>query len=220
MSAAERATLGRVCVEHDLFAVCDEVWEDVRFDGARHGSLLAEPGMAGRAVKIGSAGKLFGLTGWKVGWMVAHGELAALLGRAHQFLTFTTPPALQWAVAEGLGLDDAWFAAQAAERTRQRGRLIGGLEGAGFAVLPNAATWFVCVDLAASGIGLGDVAFAEAAVAAGVASIPCSALYEGVAGPEGLVRLCFTKPDEQIDAAVERLGRLRAELVREGAGLL
>jgi aspartate/methionine/tyrosine aminotransferase len=209
-SAAERATLARVCVEHDLVAVCDEVWEEVRFDGAPHGSLLAEPGMAGRAIKIGSAGKLFGLTGWKVGWMAAQGELATLLGRAHQFLTFTTPPALQWAVAEGLGLDDDWFDRRRSGWERQRARLVAGLVAAGYAVLPNVATWFVCIDLAASGIGLGDADFAEAAVAAGVASIPVSALYEGVAGPRSLVRLCFTKPDGQIDAAVERLGRLRA----------
>jgi aspartate/methionine/tyrosine aminotransferase len=217
-SAAERAALARVCVEHGLVAVCDEVWEEVRFDGARHGSLLAEPGMAGRAVKIGSAGKLFGLTGWKVGWMVAHGELATLLGRAHQFLTFTTPPALQWAVAEGLGLDDAWFAAQAAGRARQRARLVAGLAAAGYVVLPNAATWFVCINLAASGIALGDHEFARRAVAeAGVATIPVSALYEGVPGPQGLVRLCFTKPDAQIDTAVERLARFR-RLVMSGDG--
>lgn len=214
MSAAERAMLARVCIAHDLVAVCDEVWEEVRFDGARHGSLLGEPGMAGRAVKIGSAGKLFGLTGWKVGWMVAGSELATLLGRAHQFLTFTTPPALQWAVADGLGLGDVWFDGQRAGWARQRGRLIAGLEAAGYVVLPNAATWFVCVDLAASGIGLDDVEFAERAVSgAGVASIPCSALYEGVPGPRGLVRLCFTKPDGQIDEAVARLSRLRSRLV-------
>jgi len=213
-SADARAMLARVCVEHDLVAVCDEVWEEVRFDGGRHASLLGEPGMAGRAVKIGSAGKLFGLTGWKVGWMVAEGELATLLARAHQFLTFTTPPPLQWAVAEGLALGEAWFTAQAAERGRQRARLIAGLEQAGYAVLPNVATWFVCIDLAASGVDLRDVEFAERAVAeAGVASIPVSALYEGVPGPEGLVRLCFTKPDGQIDAAVERLAGFRRCLI-------
>lgn len=212
MSAADRAMLARVCIENDLIAVCDEVWEEVRFEGVPHASLLAEPGMAGRAVKIGSAGKLFGLTGWKIGWMVAQGELAALLARAHQFLTFTSPPALQWAVAEGLGLDDPWFDGQRAGWARQRARLIAGLEAAGYAVLPNVATWFVCVDLAASGIDLKDADFAEVAVSAGVASIPVSALYEGIPGPAGLVRLCFTKPDGQLDTAAERLARLRQRL--------
>ncbi len=109
---AELAMLAEICVRHDLVAICDEVWEDVRFDGAPHRSLMSFPGMAERAVKIGSAGKIFGLTGWKTGWICAAPELATALGRAHQFLTFTTPPALQWAVAEGLGQPDSWFAAQ------------------------------------------------------------------------------------------------------------
>lgn len=102
-SEAELAMLADICVRHDLVAICDEVWEDVRFDGAPHRSLISFPGMADRAVKIGSAGKIFGLTGWKTGWMCAAPALATALGRAHQFLTFTTPPALQWAVAEGAG---------------------------------------------------------------------------------------------------------------------
>ena len=86
---------------HDLIAICDEVWENVRFDGKPHRSLLALPGMAERTIKIGSAGKIFGATGWKVGWMVAAPAMAAVLGRAHQFLTFTTPPMLQWALQRG-----------------------------------------------------------------------------------------------------------------------
>ena len=212
-SPAERAMLARVCIDHDLVAICDEVWEEVRFDGLVHRSLLAEPGMAERAIKIGSAGKLFGLTGWKVGWMLASAPLAALLARAHQFLTFTTPPALQWAVAEALGYPDGWFLAQRRRWAAQRARLAGGLTAAGYVVMPNAATWFVCVDLAASGIGLADTAFSEGAVReAGVASIPVSALYEEADAPTGFARLCFTKPVEQIDEAVARLAAFRQQL--------
>ncbi len=113
-SEAELAAIAKLCAVHDLVAICDEVWEEVRFDGLAHRSLMTFPGMAERTVKIGSAGKIFGLTGWKVGWMVAAPQLAAGLARAHQFVTFTTPPALQWAVAEGLALPDAWFAARTA----------------------------------------------------------------------------------------------------------
>lgn len=213
-SRDEIAMLARICCEHDLVAICDEVWEEVRFDRIVQHSLLAEPGMAARAVKIGSAGKLFGVTGWKVGWMIAAEPITALLARAHQFLTFTTPPALQWAVAEGLGYPDQWFAAQQSRWAAQRTRLMVGLEASGYAVMPNAATWFVCVDLAASGIGLADLDFSERAVReAGVASIPVSALYEGGNAPGGFVRLCFTKPDAQIDEAVGRLAGLREKLV-------
>lgn len=212
-SASELALLAELCSAHDLVAICDEVWEEVRFDGTPQHSLLAWPGMAGRAVKIGSAGKLFGLTGWKIGWICAAPELARLIGRAHQFLTFTSAPALQWAVAEGLGLASDWFAARdsawAAARERLRGRLADG----GYVVLPNSATWFLCVDLAASGVALDDQAFAERAVReAGVAVIPVSALFEGERAPRHIVRLCFTKVGAALDEAAERLAAFRRKL--------
>lgn len=212
-SEADLAMLADLCAGHDLIAICDEVWEEVRFDGAPHRSLLSFPGMAERAVKIGSAGKIFGLTGWKIGWLCAAPELAAGLVRAHQFLTFTTPPALQWAVAEGLALPDAWFAARTAGWAASRARLRAGLEAAGLVVLPNDATWFLCVDLAASGLSLSDREFSEMAVRkAGVASIPVSALFEGQDAPGHVVRFCFTKPDAMLDRACERLAGLVAQL--------
>ncbi|MCH7629179.1 MAG: aminotransferase [Proteobacteria bacterium] len=208
-SAADLAMLARLCIEHDLIAICDEVWEMVRFDGVPHRSLLAEPGMAERTVKIGSAGKIFGATGWKVGWIVAAPDMAAVLAKAHQFLTFTTPPMLQWAVAEGLA-DAALPPAILAEWATSRRALIDGLAAAGFAVAANAATWFACIDLAASGIALDDRTFSERLVReAGVASIPISALWEGDGGPTTIVRLCHCKPVAMIDDAVARLERFR-----------
>ncbi|MBB4860792.1 aspartate/methionine/tyrosine aminotransferase [Novosphingobium chloroacetimidivorans] len=213
-SEAELAGLAHRCVAHDLVAICDEVWEDVRFDGRAHRSLTAFPGMAGRSVKIGSAGKIFGLTGWKIGWMAGDGAIGTALARAHQFLTFASAPALQWAVAEGLAMPDAMLDAQRAEWAAARARLRAGLEDAGFVVLPNAATWFLCVDLAASGIALDDATFADRAVReGGVATIPVSALYEGEARPTTIVRLCFTKPGDVLDEAVERLARFRTVLL-------
>ena len=211
-SEAELAMLAELCAAHDLIALCDEVWEEVRFDGLRHRSLMAFPGMGKRAVKIGSAGKLFGLTGWKTGWLCAAPDLAPALARVHQFLTYTTPPALQWAVAEGLALPDAWHAERDAKWAASRDRLKRGLEHAGYAVLPNDTTWFICVDLTASGIALSDRAFAERAIReAGVASIPVSALGEGEM-PTHIVRFCYTKPDAVLDEAIERLDRFRAML--------
>lgn len=206
-SAPELAMLAQVCLAHDLIAICDEVWENVRFDGAPHASLMALPGMAARTIKIGSAGKVFGATGWKVGWMIAAPDMAAVIGRAHQFLTFTTPPMLQWAVAEGL--DTPGLAQACTARWAQtRGVLLDGLARAGFAVLDSAATWFACIDLAASGIALDDRDFSERAVhEAGVASIPLSALWEGGAAPTGIVRLCHCKPEAMLADAVDRLSR-------------
>jgi N-succinyldiaminopimelate aminotransferase len=216
-SEAEMAILADICVRHDLIAICDEVWEDVRFDGVPHRSLMSFPGMAERAVKIGSAGKIFGLTGWKIGWLCAAPAMATALGRAHQFLTFTTPPALQWAVAEGLGRPDAWFAEQRGRWAASRAHLRDALDAAGFAVLPNAATWFLCIDLAASGITLSDREFSERAVReAGVASIPVSALFEGD-GPRHILRLCFAKDGAILDEAVRCLAAFRDTLRAETA---
>jgi N-succinyldiaminopimelate aminotransferase len=214
-SEAELAMIADICVRHDLVAICDEVWEDVRFDGVPHRSLMSFPGMTGRTVKIGSAGKIFGLTGWKTGWLCAAPGLATALGRAHQFLTFTTPPALQWAVAEGLGRSDAWFAEQRERWAASRQRLADALATADFTVLPNAATWFLCIDLIASGITLPDRAFSERAVReAGVASIPVSALFEGD-GPRHILRLCFAKDGAMLDEAVRRLAAFRDRLRTE-----
>ena len=207
--AEEVAILARACVAHDLVAVCDDVWEHVRFDGAAYRPLIAEPGMAERTVKIGSAGKIFSMTGWKVGWAVAAASLIGPVAGAHQFLTFTTAPALQTGVAFGLSKPDAWFDAMRADYQRSRDRLAAALAAQGYAVLPSQATYFICVDLAASGVNLDDEAFCRQAVTeAGVAAIPVSAFYHE-APVRSVVRLCFAKNDDTLDQGAERLGRFR-----------
>ncbi|MBC9032231.1 aminotransferase [Sphingomonas sp. JC676] len=211
-SAEALSAIADFCVAHDLIAVCDEVWEHVTFDGARHLPLIGFPGMRERTVKIGSAGKIFALTGFKVGWMCAAPHIARVLAKAHQFLTFTTPPNLQWAVTEGLATQDFWVQ-EARHRFQQgRDRLKAGLEGAGFVTLPSAATYFLSVDLAASGIELGDVAFCDRLIdEAGVAAIPVSAFY--AEDPViNVVRFCFVKEDATLDAAIERIAGARAAL--------
>ncbi|QNQ10224.1 aminotransferase [Sphingomonas alpina] len=204
-SDAELALLADFCVAHDAIAICDEVWEHVVFDGRTHRSLIGLPGMRERTVKIGSAGKIFSLTGWKVGWMCAAPRIAAVLAKAHQFLTFTTPPNLQAAAAYGLGKDVAYFEGMRAAFQRSRDRLAAGLTGLGYAVLPSAATYFLSIDLDRSGVGMGDIAFCEWLVEeAGVASIPVSAFY--VEAPvTNVVRLCFAKADATLDEALERM---------------
>ncbi len=205
--------LAELCVTHDLIAICDEVWEHVVFDGQRHQSLMAMPGMRERTVKIGSAGKIFSVTGWKVGWMCAAPAITVLLARAHQFLTFTTPPALQWAVAEGLGYSDIWFEDQRAAYQAARDRLAHGLVDAGFHILPSRATWFLSIDLIRSGITMDDVAFCERIVReAGVAAIPVSAFCTDGA-IRHLVRLCFAKSFATLDEAVRRLADFRAKML-------
>jgi N-succinyldiaminopimelate aminotransferase len=213
-SGEELALLARFCVERDLIALCDEVWEHVVFDGARHHPLMAEEGMRERTVKVGSAGKIFAMTGWKVGWFCAAPAITNVLMRAHQFLTFTTPPNLQWAVAQGLEEEMGWVQERAAGFQRSRDRLASGLRALGFASLPSRGTYFLNLDLAASGLSLSDETFCDWLVEhAGVAGIPVSAFY--AADPvSSLVRLCFAKEDATIDEALGRIERALPMLPR------
>ena len=212
LTRADLEAVGALAQTHDLWVLCDEVWEAMVFDGTPHISALAIPALAERAVKVGSAGKIFSMTGWKVGWTVSAPQLAERIAARHQFLTFTTPPALQWAAAAGLALSDTWFEAQRLRYGALKARLVGGLEQAGFAVLPSSATWFITVDLAASGLPAGDDALAERLVReAGVASIPVSAFY--AQAPETrYLRLCFTKDEAVLGEAVARLAQFRSAL--------
>jgi N-succinyldiaminopimelate aminotransferase len=201
---ADLALLARFCIMHDAIAVCDEVWEHVIFDGRRHTPLITLPGMRDRTVKIGSAGKIFSLTGWKVGFVCAAPPLLRVLAKAHQFLTFTTPPNLQVAVAYGLGKDDSYFDGMRTAFARSRDRFADGLNQLGFSVLPSQATYFINIDIAPLGEP-DDGAFCETLVRDhGVAAIPVSAFYAGGA-VKNVVRFCFAKTDATLDAALQRL---------------
>ena len=197
--------LARFCKEFDVIAVCDEVWEHVLFDGRAHIPLATLPGMRERTVKVGSAGKIFSLTGWKVGFVCAPPPILRVLGKAHQFLTFTTAPNLQAAVAYGLGKDDAFFHDMRRDLQRSRDRLSNGLTSIGFPVIPSQGTYFLNVDLKPLGLNVTDEAFCKRLVTEHrVAAIPVSSLYED--DPvTSVIRFCFAKRDATIDEALERL---------------
>ena len=197
--------LGRICQEHNLIAICDEVWEHVVFDGREHIPLISIPGMRDRTVKIGSAGKIFGLTGWKIGFVCAAPQILRVLAKAHQFITFTTAPSLQVAVAYGLGKPDDYFLQMRADLARSRDRLSKGLSNLGFPVLQSQGTYFLNVDLAPLGLNESDVAFCKRIVHEHkVAAIPVSAFYEEN-HVTSVVRFCFSKKDATLDTALERL---------------
>jgi len=197
--------LARYCEKFDAIAVCDEVWEHVMFDGRRHVPLIAMPGMRERCVKIGSAGKIFSLTGWKVGFVCAAPSVLRALAKAHQFITFTTPPNLQAAVAYGLGKADDYFEGMRVDFQRSRDRFTAGLRSLGFPVIDAQATYFVNVDLASLGLNEDDETFCKRLVLDHkVAAIPVSAFYAN--DPiRSVVRFCFAKRDATLDAALERL---------------
>jgi len=198
------ALLADFCRRFDAIAISDEVWEHVVFDGRRHRSLMAVEGMRDRTVKIGSAGKIFSLTGWKVGFVCADAPILKVLAKSHQFLTFTTPPNLQAAVAYGLCKDDAYFETMRQDFARSRDRFTQGLERLGFQVIPSQGTYFLNIDIAPLG-ETDDVAFCRRLVMDhGVASIPVSAFYAQGA-VKTVVRFCFAKKDPTLDAGLERL---------------
>lgn len=204
ITASEWQAIAALCVRHDLTLICDEVWEAMVYEG-HHLTALAVEGLRERTVKIGSAGKIFSLTGWKVGWICAAPELARQIAGTHQFLTFTTATPLQWAVAEGLRLPAAWHDSHRDRYRQARDFLASRLMDAGYAVQPSCATWFLILDLAASGIAMTDEDFCQRLlVEAGVASIPVSAFYAQQART-GFVRLCFAKSEETLALAAERL---------------
>ena len=203
------AVVAEFAVVNDLIVISDEVWEHILLDGQAFTPIASLAGMDKRTLKCGSAGKIFSLTGWKIGWLAASAEIATVAARAHQFLTFASAPNLQAAVAYGLNEGDGWLQPMRERFSRARDRMTAGLEAAGFAVLPSASTYFMCVDLAASGIALDDEAFARQAVAeAGVAVVPLSPFAEQDP-PRHMIRLCFAKRDETIDAGVEAMATAR-----------
>nr|WP_211112297.1 aminotransferase [Azospirillum soli] len=204
-SRAELELIAEFVQRFDALAVCDEVYEHIVFDGRRHIPLMTLPGMRDRCLKIGSAGKTFSLTGWKVGYVTAAPHLLQPVAKAHQYITFTTAPNLQTAVAYGLGKEDAYFTGLASGLQAKRDRLAEGLRAVGFDVLPSAGTYFVVADVSPFGFDGDDQDFCRKLTAeAGVTAIPVSAFFVQDA-PRSCIRFCFSKKDEILDAAVERL---------------
>jgi aspartate/methionine/tyrosine aminotransferase len=197
--------LARFCERFGTIAVCDEVWEHVVFDGLTHTPLISLPGMRERCVKIGSAGKIFSLTGWKVGFVCAAPSLMRVLAKAHQYITFTTPPNLQAAVAYGLAKPDSYFEDMRSDFQRSRDRFASGLRELGFPVLDSQGTYFLNVDLAPLGLNEDDEGFCKRLVAEyKVAAIPVSAFYADQP-IRSVLRFCFAKRDATLDAALEKL---------------
>jgi len=203
--AEELAFIAGLLERYDAYAICDEVYEHLVFDGAAHVPLMTLPGMRERCLRIGSAGKTFSATGWKVGYITAAPALMAAVAKAHQFVTFTTAPNLQKATAFGLGKEDAYFEGLAADQRQKRDRLAAGLAAAGFEVLPSAGTYFLSVDIRSVGFNGDDEAFCRhITTEAGVTAAPVSAFYQE-AGIDHFARFCFCKQDSLLDEAALRL---------------
>jgi len=207
-SPGELGLIAELMVQYDAYAVCDEVYEHLVFDGLRHIPLMSLPGMRDRTIRIGSAGKTFSLTGWKLGYVTAPAALAAVVAKAHQNLTFTSPPNLQRAVAYGLAKDDGYFQDFAATLAQKRDRLRAGLSSVGLPCLPSFGSYFVIADIGGVGFDGSDVAFCRFITeTAKVTAIPLSAFYDQPDAPTNLVRFAFCKQDQILDEAAARLAR-------------
>ena len=200
----EIATLARLVKATPAVVICDEVYEHLVFDGNASPPLISLPGMRERCVRIGSAGKMFSLTGWKVGWVTGPKPLVETVAKAHQFITFTTAPALQLGVAYGLEHEMTFTLGLTRELQAKRDLLRDGIARLGFKPLACEGTYFLTADISAL-TNEPDRIFCERLVRqAGVALIPLSVFYKDNQ-PQNLVRFAFCKKREVIAEAIARL---------------
>ncbi len=205
--AAELDEIARLCVEHDLIAVTDEVYEHLVYEG-EHQPLAGRPGMRDRTVTISSAAKTFSCTGWKVGWACAPPPLTRALRIVKQYATFSGATPFQHAVAVGLAQDDDAYRRQLELLRGRRDRLCDGLEGLGLGVQRPQGTYFAVADVAPVGHDDAEDFCRWAPGAIGVAAVPVTAFVDDPAPVRSLVRFAFCKPDAVIDAGLERLAAL------------
>jgi aspartate/methionine/tyrosine aminotransferase len=208
-SAAELEALAKVVSGTNIVVICDEVYEHLVFDGMKQIPLATLPGLRERCLRVGSAGKIFSLTGWKVGWVTGPRELVGVVTKAHQFLTFTTPPALQSGVAHGLAHEMDFPLALAARLQKNRDILRDGLAKFGFTVQPCEGTYFLTAGISKI-TNEKDFAFCERLIReAGVALIPLSAFFRS-GTPDTFVRFAFCKQQSLIEEALARLEKFFA----------
>lgn len=207
LTAEELDVIAGVCLEHDLLAVCDEVYEHLVYEG-EHVPLARRPGMRERTVTISSAAKTFSCTGWKVGWACAPPQLTDALRIVKQYVTFSGATPFQHAIAAGLPRSDAAYRQQVDVLRGRRDRLCDGLDEIGLDVHRPQGTYFAVADVAPVGHDDGAAFCRWAPGALGVAAVPVSAFVDDPAPVRSLVRFAFCKGDDVIDRGLERLRAL------------
>ncbi|MFE9998922.1 pyridoxal phosphate-dependent aminotransferase [Streptomyces avermitilis] len=208
LTREELTAIAELAVERDLLVVTDEVYEHLVFDDAEHLPLATFPGMRERTVSIGSAGKTFSFTGWKVGWVTGAPGLVAAVRSAKQFLTYVSSGPFQYAVAEALALPDTYFEAFRADMRAKRDLLAAGLTAAGFEVFRPAGTYFITTDIRPLGESDGFAFCRALPERAGVVAIPNAVFYDHREAGAPFVRFAFCKREEVLSEAADRLRRL------------
>jgi len=212
-SRAELEVIADLCRRHDALVISDEVYSEILFDGARHVPIATLPGMFDRTITVGSMGKTFSVTGWKVGWAIAPAPLSAAVRAVHQFVTFTNSAPFQEALADVLpaAAGNGYYAQLRADYARRRDLLAGVLRGAGLEPLPIGGAYFLLCDVGPLGFRDDGDFCRKLVTEVGVAAIPTSVFYAHPESVAPIARFCFAKRDETIAAAGPRLAVLRAK---------
>ncbi|MBZ6229800.1 pyridoxal phosphate-dependent aminotransferase [Streptomyces olivaceus] len=204
----ELAAVAELAVERDLLVVTDEVYEHLVFGTAEHVPIASFPGMRERTVTIGSAGKTYAFTGWKVGWVTAAPALLTAVRSAKQYLTYVASGPFQYAVAEALALPDSYLTAYRQDMEAKRDLLSAGLAEAGFGVYRPAGTYFVTTDIRPLGESDGFAFCRSLPERAGVVAVPNAVFYDHREEGAPFVRFAFCKRVPVLDEAVGRLKSL------------
>jgi aspartate/methionine/tyrosine aminotransferase len=212
--------IARLCVEHDVIAITDEIYEHIIFDGAEHVILATLPGMRERTIVVNALSKTYSVTGWRVGYAIAPPEITNALRKVHDFLTVGAPAPLQRAAVAAMELPESYYRKLSVEYQERRDFLCDGLERAGFELTRPRGAYYVMCDFSAFGFTGGDAAepgdrtldekFARYLIGEiGVAGVPGSSFFSNKKDGETLIRFCFPKRRETLAEAVKRLGALR-----------
>ena len=196
-----------LCEKYDAFAIGDEVYEHLVYDGREHVTMLDVPKLRNRSFVISSTAKTFSMTGWKIGYVIASPDLTRAVRMSHQFIVFCGQSALQEAMAFAMVYPDSYYEGLLADYTRKRAILFDTLKDLGFTVYAPEGTYYILVNIATLGLG-DDVEFCRVLTEkAGVAAIPCSCFWNNRRSGRDLVRFCFCKKDETLNEAGVRLRR-------------
>ena len=205
----ELSQIANLCIEHDLVAICDEVYEHLVFEG-QHIPLIQYPGMRDRTIQISSAGKTFSFTGWKIGWVCAQPALLDTVRTAKQFLTYVNGAPFQHAIAEALNLPDHYFDNFLEDMKVKRDCLSQGLEKAGLTTFTPQGTYFVTADIENLGYEDGKQFCLDLPVQCGVVAVPNVVFYDNKDLGSTLIRFAFCKRLDVLEEAVERLQTLES----------
>jgi aminotransferase len=197
-----------LCIEFDVLAITDEIYEHILYDGTKHISIAGLDGMQDRTITINGMSKTYSVTGWRVGWTIAPPRVTDAIRKVHDFLTVGAPAPLQEAGAAALSLPESYYRNLAEGYRKRRDRLVPALTEAGFQCFLPRGAYYVMTDIRRFGFA-DDLAFTQHLVREiGVAAVPGSSFYRDPRDGAQQVRFAFCKRDETLDEAARRLKKL------------